>query len=104
MRTLRYSMGKGQRLASPRFSWVEGAGAVWRAGCRLLGLLLGVDDLSPHFGKRWAWNLRSKITPLGRYAERVSEKLYEVAKELQRLPLGERYAQVGEFCRQLAAF
>ena len=104
MRTLRYAMGAGQRVASQRFSWVEGAGAAWRAGCRMLGLLLGVDDFAPHFGKRWAWDLRENIALLGRYSERMSAKFYEVAQSLSSLSLGERYAQAGEFCRQLAAF
>lgn len=102
MRTLRYSLQT--RVASPRFSWVSGPGATWRAGCRMMGLLLGLDDFVPQFGKRWAWDLRSMITLLGRYESRMNSKFYEVAEGLAALPLGERYAQVGEFCRQLAVF
>ena len=104
MRTLRYSLGKGERVASAQFSWVNGPAALWRSGCRMLGLLLGLDDFKTTFGKRWAWELRAMIGVLGRYSSRMNAKFYEVAEGLAALPLGERFAQVGEFCRQLEEF
>lgn len=125
MRTLRYSLGRkyltdsngtpqlkpnGEQdwVPMPRmrtnFSWLGGAAAAWRAGLKMLGILMGVDEFEPLFGKRWAWHLREKVTLLGRYEKRMNEKFYEVAEELAKLPMGERYAQVGEFCLQLAAF
>lgn len=102
MRTIRYSMGKGQRVASAQFSWLNGPAALWRKGCALFSLLCGVDDLALMFGKRWAWDLRKEITLLGRHADRATHKLYEVAEGMALLGVPERRAQVGEFCRRLA--
>lgn len=65
LRTLRYSLK--HRVASVRWSWVAGGGQIWRRGCAVLGALLGVDDLTPALGEKWAWHWREQIGVFGRH-------------------------------------
>jgi len=64
LRTLRYSLK--HRVASVRWSWVNGAGQNWRRGCAVLGALLGTDDFTAALGKTWAYHWREQIGAFGR--------------------------------------
>lgn len=64
LRTIRY--GLEQRVASIRWQWAAGAGAVWRMGCQVLSLVLGTDNFTGVLGTRWAWNFRNEISAFGR--------------------------------------
>jgi hypothetical protein len=75
MRTVRYALK--HRVASGQWSWVNGAAATWRKGCRILGLILGVDDFTPVLGKRWAWNWRETITLAGKHSDKLLPYLLE---------------------------
>lgn len=101
MRTIRYSLPPGQRVASARFSWVDGPGKAWRQGCALFSMLTGVDDFAKEWGSRWARHLRFDIGTLGRWAERIGEKFYPLAEKFAATPKGERIKATLELVRYL---
>ena len=56
MKTVRYSLL--HRVASVRFSWVDGPAKSYRMGCAMLVAFLGRSDFEQLFGKKWNFHLR----------------------------------------------
>lgn len=107
MRTIRYSLLPGHRVASVRFSWVDGAGRQWREGCRLWGLITGVDEhglesFAAEWGSRWARHLRDEIGTLGRWSDKLATgNFYEQVERFTDLPRTERVKAAMALVRHL---
>jgi len=64
--------------------WVDGASAIWRKGCSILGAIYCTDDLAVPLGRRWAWEARQVIWLLGRNYEKALAYAYYVPENLPR--------------------
>lgn len=101
MRTIRYSLPGGQRVATARFSWVDGPGRDWRRGCALFSALTGVTDFQAEWGSRWARHFRFDIGTLGRWADRIGETFFPFLEKLVDVPKEERIKETMALVRYL---
>jgi len=95
MRTIRYSLPAGERIASARFSWVYGPGRAWRQGCAAWALITGIDQngldgFAKQWGSKWARQLRFEIGTLGRWADKMGEGFYRQVDQFSTLSTADR--------------